>query len=150
VSILPVLQCHIGRSFMTTLARTSATLEPHLIFWLDAAGSLVFGLALTFAAAPLTSLFGWSVSPTVLLCIGLLLLPWAFFNLAIARATRPASTFVAGNLIGDGIWILGSVMLMLAQAAQLSMAGWVLMVGQTVAISVVLALKLASARAFAA
>jgi xanthine/uracil permease len=134
---------------MTTLARTSASLEPHLIFWLDAAGSLVFGLALIFAAAPLTSLFGWSVPPTVLLCIGLFLLPWAFFNLAIARSSKPASTFLAANLIGDGIWILGSVLLMLAQAAQFSTAGWVLMVGQTAAVSLVLALKLVSARAFA-
>ena len=134
---------------MTTLARTTAKMEPHLIFWLDAAGSLVFGLALTFAAAPLSSLFGWSVPPTVLFCIGLFLLPWAFFNLVIARSTRPASPLLAANLIGDGIWILGSVLLMQTQAAQLSIAGWGLMVGQTVAVSIVLAIKLLSARTFA-
>ena len=58
---------------MTTLAPTSAKLEPHLIFWLDAAGSLVFGLALILAAAPLTNLIGWSVPPAVLLGIGLFL-----------------------------------------------------------------------------
>ena len=135
---------------MTTLAPTSAKLEPHLIFWLDAAGSLVFGLALILAAAPLTNLIGWSVPSAVLLGIGLFLLPWAFFNLVIARSTRPASTFLAANLVGDGIWVLGSVLLMQAQAAQFSVAGWVLMVGQTAAVSVVLALKLVSARAFAA
>ncbi len=134
---------------MTTLAQTSAKLEPHLIFWLDAAGSLIFGLALTFAAAPLTGLLGWSVPPTALLCIGLLLLPWAFFNLAIARSTKPASTLLVANLTGDGLWILGSVLLMQAEATQLSMAGWVLMSGQTVAVSAVLALKLLSARSFA-
>ena len=103
---------------MTTLAQTSAKLDPHLIFWLDAAGSLVFGLALIFAAAPLTNLIGWSVPPAVLLGIGLFLLPWAFFNLVIARSTRPASTFLAANLVGDGIWVLGSVLLMQAQAAE--------------------------------
>jgi hypothetical protein len=135
---------------MTVLAQPTTHPEPHLVFWLDAAGSLIFGLALAFAAGPLTSLLGWPFPPTLLLGIGLALLPWSLFNLAIARTARPISTVLVANLVGDGVWILGSVLLMLALAAQLSAAGWVLMIGQTIAVAAILALKLRSARAFAA
>jgi hypothetical protein len=87
-----------GEMTMDATARSFDFPDPRLIYWVDAAGSLVFGIALIAAATPLTSLAGWSLAPVVLTGIGTALLPWALFNLAIARSSRPVPGMVRINL----------------------------------------------------
>lgn len=131
---------------MDATARSFDFPDPRLIYWVDAAGSLVFGIALIAAATPLTSLAGWSLAPVVLTGIGTALLPWALFNLAIARSSRPVPGMVRINIIGDLIWIAGSAALILIHASQLTATGWVMLVGQALAVSAVMAIKMLGAR----
>ncbi len=131
---------------MDATARSFDFPDPRLIYWVDAAGSLVFGIALIAAATPLTSLAGWSLPPVVLTGIGTALLPWALFNLAIARSSRPVPGMVRINIIGDLIWIAGSAALILIHASQLTATGWVMLVGQALAVSAVMAIKMLGAR----
>lgn len=130
---------------MDSLARNSDFPDPRLIYWLDAGASLAFGIALLATAVPLTHLAGWSVPSGVLTAIGLALLPWALFNFIIARSAEPVLVMVRINIIGDLFWVLGSAILMLTQAAQLTPVGWALMVGQALAVGGVLATKMLGA-----
>ena len=45
---------------MNAAEATSARIEPRLIYWIDAAGSLILGVALALTAGTLTSLAGWT------------------------------------------------------------------------------------------
>lgn len=132
---------------MTTQVQTLPRLDPHFIYGFDALGSLAFGVALVFAATPLTQLAGWAVSPGFLVTLGLLLLPWAAFNLWIARSVRPGQPALVVNIVGDIVWVSGSVALLALYAPTLSPAGLLLLAGQGIAVAGVLALKLAGVRA---
>ena len=127
---------------MTTQVQTLPRLDPHLIYGVDALGSLVMGAALLVTADQLTALAAWAMPSSFLWIIGLLLFHWAAYNAWIARSARPASMVVAANIIGDILWIAGTAMLVAAHATGLSGLGLALLVGQGIAISGVLALKL--------
>lgn len=124
-------------------------LDPHFVYGLDALGSLVFGVALLFAATPLTELAGWAMPSAFLRMLGLLLLPWAAFNLWIARNARPATTAVTANIIGDVIWVGGTIALLAIHATGLSSLGLALLLGQGIAVGGILALKLVGRQALA-
>ncbi|UJW85813.1 hypothetical protein [Devosia sp. SL43] len=132
---------------MTTLVQTLPRLDPHLVYGVDAAVSFAMGIALIFAATPVTELAGWAMPSTFLWIIGLLLLPWAAYNLWIARTIRPARGAVVANIIGDIAWVAGTVLLVAIHASTLSTLGLALLVGQGIAVSGVLLLKLTGARA---
>jgi hypothetical protein len=132
---------------MTTQVQTLPRLDPHLVYGVDALASLVMGAALLFTAAPLTDLAGWAMPSSFLWIIGLLLLPWAAYNLWIARTATPAHSAVTANIIGDIVWVAGTVLLVAIHASTLSALGLALLVGQGIAVSGVLLLKLAGARA---
>lgn len=135
---------------MTTQVQTLPRLDPHLVYWLDAIGSLAMGLALLVSADALTGLAGWTLPSAFLWTIGLLLLPWAAFNAWIARMAVPARPLVLGNIAGDIAWVLGSLALIMLHAANLSPAGMALLAGQGIAVAAVLALKLFGARSLLA
>ena len=127
---------------MTSQVQTLPRLDPHFIYGFDALGSLALGMALVVTATPLTGLAGWALPPAFLWIIGLLLLPWAAFNLWIARKARPAPGLVAANIIGDIAWIGGTAALAAIHAPTLSGLGLAMLVGQGVAVGGVLLLKL--------
>ncbi len=127
---------------MTTQVHTLPRLDPHFIYGFDALGSLALGAALLYAATPLTALAGWALPPAFLWIIGLLLLPWAAFNVWIARKARPAPAFVVANIVGDIGWVVGTAALVAIHAPTLSGPGLALLVGQGVAVGGVLFLKL--------
>ena len=62
---------------------------------------------------------------------------------------HPARGIVRGNIAGDAAWIVGSIVLIVLQAASLTPIGLALLAGQGIAVAGVLALKLAGARALA-
>lgn len=127
---------------MTTQAQTLPRLDPHLIYFVDALGSLVMGAGLLFAADQLTALAAWAMPSAFLSIIGALLVPWAAFNVWIARRGRPARAAVAVNIIGDIGWVAGTAVLVAIHATSLSGLGLALLVGQGIAVGGVLALKL--------
>lgn len=132
---------------MTTQAQTLPRLDPHLVYFVDALGSLAMGAGLLVAAGQLTALAGWAMPSAFLSIIGFLLLPWAAFNLWIARSARPARVAVAVNIIGDVGWVAGTAVLVAIHATGLTGLGLALLVGQGIAVGGVLALKLAGRQA---
>lgn len=128
---------------MTDQAQTlPRRLDPHFVYGFDALGSLVFGGALLFTATPLTDLAGWAMPSAFLWVLGLLLLPWAAFNLWIARSNRPPKPAVTANIVGDVIWVAGTIALLAIHATGLSGLGLALLLGQGIAVGGILALKL--------
>lgn len=134
---------------MSTLALTLPRLDPHVIYGVDTLGSLAMGVALLVTAGPLTELAGWPLPAGVLTIIGALLLPWAAYNLWIARTARPPRLAIALNIAGDIGWVAGTVGLAAIHGTSLSPLGLTLLLGQGIAVSGVLVLKLIGARSLA-
>ena len=135
---------------MTAQAQTLPRLDPHLVYLMDAVVSFVMGIALLVAAQQLTTLAAWTMPSSFLSTLGLLLFPWAAFNAWIGRTARPAATVVTANIIGDALWIAGTVALIAIHAQELSGPGVAMLVGQGIAVSGVLATKLVGRSALAA
>lgn len=135
---------------MTTIAQTLTLRDPSLIYRLDAGLSLVMGLSLLVLAQPLANLIGWVPMHTILLGAGIFLLPWALFNWAIGAATSPDRISLAANILGDALWVLLSVALLVLYSAQMTAIGVTLIAAQAAAVSTVFALKFAGARALRA
>jgi hypothetical protein len=135
---------------MTMQVQTLPRLDPHFVYIVDAVGSLAMGVALLVTADQLTALAAWAMPSSFLWIIGLLLLPWAAYNAWIARSTRPAGAVVVANIMGDIVWIAGTAVLVAIHATGLAGLGLALLVGQGIAVSGVLALKLAGRNALVA
>lgn len=129
---------------MTTATQTLILRDPQLIYRFDAALSLTMGIGLLVLAAPLASLIGWAPMHTVLLGAGIFLPPWALFNWTIGAATGPDRISLLANLLGDGLWVLLSVALLVLYSAQMTGIGVTFIIAQALAVSVVFIIKLAS------
>ncbi|UXN69797.1 hypothetical protein N8A98_21735 [Devosia neptuniae] len=123
-------------------------LHPRLIYLADTAACLVLGAVLIAAAAPVTALIGWTLPPALLIALGVILLPWAAFNLMTARVQRLTPAILATHVAGDALWVAGSVALAALHASQMGQLGLFLVLGQAVAVAGMLLLKLAFARPF--
>ena len=88
-------------------------LTTKLVYAVDALGSAALGILLIVFAGPLADLFGVGLPATVLLIVGIGLLPWAAFNLWIARRETLPAAAATLNVIGDIGWILASIALVL-------------------------------------
>lgn len=122
------------------------TFHPRMIYFADAAACLVLGAIM--AAAPLTALLAWPLPNAFLIVAGLILLPWAAFNLLTARTQRPTSAILAVHVAGDALWVIGSLALAAIHAGQMGQLGLFLLLAQALAVAGMLALKLAFARPF--
>jgi uncharacterized membrane protein len=123
-------------------------LHPRLVYLADTAACLVLGAVLIVAATPLTTLLGWTLPPALLIALGVILLPWAAFNLMTSRAPRLTPAILATHVAGDGLWVAGSVALAALYAGQMGQLGLFVLLGQAVAVAGMLLLKLAFARPF--
>lgn len=123
-------------------------LHPRLVYLADTVACLVLGAVLIAAAAPLTALIGWALPPALLIALGVILLPWAAFNLMTARVQRLTPAILATHVAGDALWVVGSVALAALHASQMGQLGLFLVLGQAVAVASMLLLKLAFARPF--
>lgn len=132
---------------MTALAN-ALKLDPRMIYFADAAACLILGAVLAAAAAPLTALLAWPLPNALLIASGLILLPWAAFNLLTARARQLTPAMLAIHVAGDALWVIGSVALAAIHAGQMSELGLFLLLAQALAVAGMLALKLAFARPF--
>jgi len=102
---------------------TMTNLTTKHVFTLDALGSAALGILLAVFAGPLADLFGPALPSTVLLVVGIGLLPWAAFNLSIARAERYPRGAVILNVVGDSAWVIASVALVILAPGALTMLG---------------------------
>ncbi|MBN9334399.1 hypothetical protein [Devosia sp.] len=131
---------------MTTAARPLTFLEPSLVYRLDAGISGSMGLCLFVLATPLATLVGWPPMQTILLGAGIFLLPWALFNWAIGAAGRADPISVTLNILGDGLWVLLSLALLVLHSAQMTPIGVTLIAAQALAVAAVFVTKLAGRR----
>ena len=128
---------------MTSATQTLILRDPRLIYRFDAVLSLTMGIALLALASPLASLIGWAPMHTVLLGAGLFLFPWALGNWTLGAATGPDRFSLIANLLGDGLWVLLSVFLLVLYSAQMTAIGVTFIIAQALAVSAVFAIKLA-------
>ena len=131
---------------MTTATRALTFLEPSLVYRLDAGISGSMGLCLILLAGPLTTLAGWPPMQMILLGAGIFLLPWALFNWATGAAGRPDPVSVTLNILGDGLWVLLSLALLVLHSAQMTPIGVTLIAAQALAVAAVFVTKFAGRR----
>ncbi len=96
-------------------------LTTKLVYAVDALGSTALGILLIAFAGPLADLFGAGLPSIVLLVVGIGLLPWAAFNLWIARRPNYPRGAATLNVVGDIGWIVASIALVMM--APLTMLG---------------------------
>jgi len=102
---------------------TMTNLTTKHVFTLDALGSAALGMLLAVFAGPLADLFGPALPSAALLVVGVGLLPWAAFNLWIARSPRYPRGAVLLNVIGDATWVLASLAVVLLAPGTLTLLG---------------------------
>lgn len=88
-------------------------LTTRTVYAVDALGSLALGILLMAFAGPLAELFGPGLPAMALLVVGIGLVPWAAFNLWIARRAGYPRAAATLNVIGDIGWIVASIGLVL-------------------------------------
>lgn len=132
---------------MTALAQSAARLDPRFVYWLDGTVSFVMGAGAALLAAPLTAMVGWPLPVEFFVTIGLVLLPWAAFNIWTARAPRLPRSGYTLHLFVDISWVIGSGALLVIYGSTMSLFGLVFVAGQGLAVAGVLVLKLVGARA---
>lgn len=132
---------------MTLAAPALFNRDAGLIYRLDAGVGLTMFLAFTTLANPLAALVGWPPMEMIFLGAGIFLLPWGLFNWAIGSANGPDRLSIAANILGDGLWVLLSALLLVLYSAQMTPIGVTLILGQALFVAAVFATKLAVLRA---
>ena len=107
----------------------------------DGVFSLVAGIALFTFAGPLSDLVGPHATPAILTGFAVFLLLWGVFHLAVGRQERPSQAAVRFAIAGDGLWVLGSVAVLLLARGGLTLAGMGLIALAAVAVADILLLK---------
>lgn len=110
---------------------------------LDALFSGAAGLLLAAGAPVLDGLLG--VPPAVLVPLGLGLLGYALVLVAIARAGAPAR-WVKAVIVGNALWVVVSVLAVLADSLTLTTAGTVVALAQAGAVALLAELQLNAVR----
>jgi hypothetical protein len=103
----------------------------------DAGSGIAMGLPLVALADPLAVLLG--LPAQMLLACGLALFPFAALMLLAARNARPPAALVWLVILGNVAWVLGSIYLFVSQP--LTGLGQVLVLGQALAVAVLVELE---------
>ncbi|ATB50833.1 hypothetical protein [Corallococcus macrosporus] len=119
---------------------TSLLRNPRFVYRFDAVASLTLGVALMLLSPTLTQLAGWTLPSSFLFGVGVFLLPWAAFNLWVGLK-QPVLGAALVHVLVDGAWVLGSALLIVMHAQELTTLGVALLGGQAFAVAGVLALK---------
>nr|WP_298101254.1 hypothetical protein [uncultured Shinella sp.] len=105
----------------------------------------VFSLAaagLLFAfAGPISSLVGPLVTPGILLAFAVFFVFWGAFHLAVGRQAQPSPAAVRFVMIGDALWVLGSVAVLVLGHGSLTAVGMGLIAVAAVAVADILLIK---------
>ena len=117
---------------MTPITNSSRPLRQALL--VDAVASGGMGVLLVAAASPLAPLLGLPVS--LLRAVGLFLIPFAAFLLWVARRADTLHGLVRTIVIGNVLWILASILLLVSGAVSPTGLGTLFVVAQAAAVAV--------------
>lgn len=105
----------------------------------------VFSLAtagLLFAfAGPISGLVGPLATPAILLAFAVFFVFWGSFHLAVGRQEQPSPAAVRFVMIGDALWILGSVAVLVLGHGSLTAVGMGLIAVAAVAVADIMLIK---------
>lgn len=105
----------------------------------------VFSLAtagLLFAfSGPISGLVGPLVTPGILLAFAVFFVFWGGFHLVVGRQERPSPAAVRFTIIGDALWVLGSVAVLVLGHGGLTAIGMGLIAVAAVAVADILLIK---------
>ena len=121
-----------------------ATLNRNLlksIMLFDGVFSLVTAAGLFAFAGPIGTLVGPHATPTVVNGFAAFFLLWGAFHLAVGRQEWPSPAAVRVAIIGDALWVLGSIAVLLAARNGLTLTGIGLIALAAVAVADILLLK---------
>ena len=117
---------------MTFFATDAQSIRRALL--LDATASGAMGMLLIVGAGPLETLLGLPAS--LLRAVGLFLIPFAAFLLWLARRADVLRGLVRTVVIGNVLWVLASLLLLVSGWVSPTRVGMAFVVGQAVAVAV--------------
>lgn len=98
------------------------------------------GLLLAFSG-PVSGLLGPLAAPAILLAFGVFFVFWGAFHLVAGRAERPSPAAVRFTIMGDALWILGSIAVLVLGREGLTTVGMGLIAVAAVAVADILLIK---------
>lgn len=108
----------------------------------DGIFSLVAGAGLLGFAAPVAAFTGPAISPQMVQTIGIGLLAWGIFHTLMGRQPHPAKTAVRVAIIGDLLWILASLGLLIGARDAFSAAGLIIVAAAMAGVADLMLLKM--------
>ncbi|MEJ5022250.1 hypothetical protein WH297_21265 [Ochrobactrum vermis] len=111
---------------------------------IDAITCAAMGVALVAASAPVGELTG--IPAPLLYWAGVLLLPIAAFMAWVSRSANPPAWAVNFIVLGNGAWVAASLFLPVAGMIAPNLLGWLFLVGQAAAVTVLSWLEVRAAR----
>jgi hypothetical protein len=98
------------------------------------------GLLLAFSG-PIGGLVGPLATPVVLTAFAVFFLAWGGFHLTVGRQERPSPAAVRFAIMGDALWVLGSVAVLILGHESLTGTGMGLIAVAAVAVADILLIK---------
>ncbi|KAB2663955.1 hypothetical protein F9K91_16150 [Brucella tritici] len=123
-------------------AQTVFALKP--LVAIDAITCAAMGAALVVASATVGELTG--IPASLLYWAGVLLLPVAAFMAWVSRSANPPAWAVNLVILGNGAWVAASLFLPVAGMITPNLFGWVFLVGQAAAVTVLTGLEVRASR----
>lgn len=107
----------------------------------DGVFSLAAAAGLFSFSGPVSMLVGAHATPAIVNGFAAFLLLWGAFHIAVGKQERPSPAAVRFAIIGDALWILGSIAVLLVARDGLTLTGIGLVAVAAVAVADILLLK---------
>lgn len=95
------------------------------IYLIDAVGCFALGVVGVAFAAPLAAVLGPALPAAAVIGLGAFLVAYALFNLTIGLRRDFPQGHAVVNVLGDALWVVGSLALIVAGGADLTAVGMV-------------------------
>ncbi len=133
---------HLG--VMMNITHPQTHLPHPRVFTFDALLAVTLGLLLAVAAERIAAVSGGGLTATSLRWVGVLLLPWAYYNWSIAKQVAVKVYALAIHVVVDFAWILGSIYLLIRDRSEFTEWGWVFYGPQTMTVFAIVLAKIAT------
>lgn len=107
----------------------------------DGVFSLATAAGLFAFSGPVSMLVGTHATPAIVNGFAAFFLLWGAFHIAVGKQERPSPAAVRFAIIGDALWILGSIAVLLVARDGLTLTGIGLVAVAAVAVADILLLK---------
>lgn len=121
-----------------------ATLNRNLlksIMLFDGVFSLATAAGLFAFSGTVSALVGPHATPAIVNGFAAFFVAWGIFHLAVGRQERPTAAAVRLAILGDALWVLGSIAILLLARDGLTLTGMGLIAVAAVAVGDILLLK---------